>query len=968
MEPLEHLGPLTPLPNGASLHVPASYYQLAAVFLAFPCVLLGFNALVCLHRGTRYFVHRWNATFSDRPNAEDYAVLPQHDDETEPDHSLASDTLITPASARNLCVKQLQTTHSIRRFIEWTLVYCQLIGLLLLCAVYLDKYTPATSAPVLRLIIGGHVGALVAWVWFLVLRMCTAAPPTPQLPSLTIVFYVLSWCGTVANVHILLAALTPFPLIVPALQIVPQPGLVCAIHTVLASLSTTLLVLAGVQNRYERLVKSSYAAPKDDIEHWASDQSYSFPSARSSADEMASEDIRRPSVKYKPEIPSMSITDFIRRIPKLVPFLFPRGSPKRNYFFIAACFGLVLLGRWVNLLVPSQYKVVVDRLSDYSLLPIDIFLFVVLKVVQGNIGVLQTLHDFFWTPVSQYTTRAVSVHLFRHLHSLPLTFHTNRKTGEILRIQDRGVASIESLLSCILFKIIPTIADISIACLYFSLRFDLYFGCIIIVTMTAYIVSTITLTEWHKQHRRRSNLLDNELEAKVVDSLLNYETVKHNNAQDFEVGLFAEAMRKYQGAEWMNVVSLNALHAVQNLSMQLGMLGGCLLCTKRILDHDMTVGDFVLFLSYLSQMYVPLNWFGNSYRVIQKNFVDMERMLDVLDEPSECAPRASTHVVLQEPPASAPVPTQGQGVVEFKHVTFSYPNSEPILRNISFRVPSGSTVALVGPSGSGKSTILKLLYRFHELDSGTITIDGHNVQDMSHQQLRSQLGMVPQDTTLFNDTIRYNIQYGRAGDGFDTVTLADVKDAARCAQIHSKVESLPDKYNTGVGERGARLSGGERQRIAIARTMLKNPRIILLDEATSALDTYTELNIQSALQNMAKDRTTLVVAHRLSTIIHADLILVVKDGEIVERGSHMSLLDDPDGLYYQLWMTQLREERNLHRYQRRLPTITPPSQPEVHLDDDEAVDSASLSSLSLDGDRPHTSLRPRLSGCHCDSP
>ncbi|RKP38604.1 P-loop containing nucleoside triphosphate hydrolase protein [Dimargaris cristalligena] len=574
----------------------------------------------------------------------------------------------------------------------------------------------------------------------------------------------------------------------------------------------------------------------------------------------------------------MSLSDFFARLSQLAPFLFPHQLPRSNYIYIALCFAMLALGRWVNILVPTQYKNVVNNITDHTLVSADVVAFVLLKVLQGDIGLLQTVHDFCWTPVSQFTTRAVAVRIFTHLHSLPLEFHTNRKTGEILRIQDRGVSSIESLLSSILFKILPTVADITIACFYFSFHFDLYFGGIVILTMTAYIASTIILTEWHKQHRRRSNNYDNEMEAKAVDSLLNHETVKHNNAEVFEVRVYAEAMQKYQSAEWMNVVSLNVLRSVQNCSMQIGMLIGCLLCTRRIMSGDMTVGDFVLYLAYLNQMYAPLNWFGNSYRLIQKNFVDMERMLEVLAEAPECTD------------------ARVQGDIEFRHVTFYYNDHVPILKDVSFKVPAGSTVALVGPSGSGKSTILKLLYRFYEPTAGEITLDGRNIRDLSPRRLRSHLGMVPQDTTLFNDTIRFNIQYGQAGAGFDAVSLSEIEESARSAQIHHKIISLPEGYETRVGERGARLSGGERQRIAIARTILKNPRVVLLDEATSALDTYTELKIQSALQTMTQNRTTLIVAHRLSTVIHADLILVIKDGHIVERGSHAELLTDSEGL------------------------------------------------------------------------
>ncbi|KAJ1927178.1 ATP-binding cassette-type vacuolar membrane transporter Hmt1 [Tieghemiomyces parasiticus] len=858
-------------------------------------------------------------------------------------------------------LKLADSTHQLRRFLSFTILYFDLIFLLFLCAIFQDKYTPADAYPTLSLIIAGHLARLIVWTWHLALTR----PPliaVLRVPFREVGAHVLLWCAS--------AVLTSIALLAPrgdlsvrgtttAAQtttnyVIPNPWLVTSIYATQTALLTALLATDAVsyhlrhQSRKAATLAAAAALPlmvdldDDDLD------SDSVASAGHSASFLSQCEIRNPTVKFKPEVPPMSLADFFSRLRKFVPYLFTCQLPRSTYICVCLCFTMLFLGRYINLLAPIQYKVVVDHLTDRSLVFHDILVFVALRLLQGDIGILQTLHDFCWTPVSQATTRTVAVAIFRHLHSLPLEFHTNRKTGEILRIQDRGVSSIESLLSCILFKILPTMADIVIACLFFCLTFDLYFGGIVILTMTAYMGSTIVLTEWHKHYRRLSNNLDNEMEAKAVDSLLNHETVKHNSAEEFEVRVYTEAMQKYQGAEWMNVVSLNVLRCVQNCSMQLGMLLGCLLCTRRIMDGDMTVGDFVLYLSYLNQMYQPLNWLGNSYRLIQKNFVDMERMLDVLSEPAECGgPTAAdfanhpTSALFdhtdrdRSAQASPPVvvdcttETPVRGEIEFRDVAFSYDEYQPVLRDMSFKVPAGATVALVGPSGSGKSTLLKLLYRFYELDSGAILLDGRDIRTMPPHHLRSVLGMVPQDTALFNDSIRYNIQYGRAGQDFDAVTSSQIEAAARLAQIHFKIASLPEGYNTRVGERGARLSGGERQRVAIARTILKDPRVVLLDEATSALDTYTELKIQSALHNMTHNRTTLVVAHRLSTVVHADLILVIKDGCLVERGTHAELLANPEGVYFQLWMTQLREENNLLGHYDDADALIPPPPPAV---------------------------------------
>ncbi|KAI9094910.1 hypothetical protein DFS34DRAFT_664554 [Phlyctochytrium arcticum] len=610
--------------------------------------------------------------------------------------------------------------------------------------------------------------------------------------------------------------------------------------------------------------------------------------------------------------PPTSFGEFGTHFHKLLPFMWPRGKHSlRLKLMIIGCFILLVLGRVVNLLVPLQYKEVVEALGgamgfgfrkgDVHLevapekVPYgSILVFVLLRFLSGGVGLLSTLQSYLWIPVGQYTTREISVKMFEHLHNLSLRFHLNRKTGEILRVQDRGVASIVSLFSAILFNIIPTLADIAIACFYFTIEFDMYFGLIVFATMGLYIFSTIVVTEWRTKYRRIANLLDNAMEAKAVDSLLNFETVKYYNAEDFEVQQYTNAVKEYQKADFVSSLSLSLLNMTQNVIIQVGLLVGCILCAKRIVyDKTMTVGDFVLYLSYITQLYGPLNWFGNYYRVIQKNFVDMEKMLDLFKEPIE----------IQDTEDPKPLVVKG-GEVVFENVSFAYDPRRPVLEDVSFRAEAGSTIALVGPSGSGKSTILRLLFRFYDIHQGSIRIDGVDIRDVRQKQLRGQIGVVPQDTVLFNDTIKYNLMYGRPSASDHEVFVT-----AEASQIHDRILSFPDGYETKVGERGLRLSGGEKQRVAIARTLLKNPSIILLDEATSALDTRSEAALQSAL--LTRSRTTIVIAHRLSTIVNADQILVLKDGRIFERGTHETLMRMRDGIYYDMWMKQLKDEQGL---------------------------------------------------------
>lgn len=512
-------------------------------------------------------------------------------------------------------------------------------------------------------------------------------------------------------------------------------------------------------------------------------------------------------------------------------------------------------------------------------------------------GLLNNLRSFLWIRIQQYTTREVEIELFRHLHGLSLRWHLGRKTGEVLRVMDRGTDSINNLLNYVLFSILPTIVDIIVAIIFFVSVFNKWFGLIVFLTMGLYIAATIMVTEWRTKFQRRMNLADNATKARSVDSLLNFETVKYYGAESYEVESYKKAILDFQIEEWKSMVTLNILNTLQNVIVCSGLLAGSLLCLHMVVSGEgLTIGDYVLFASYIIQLYVPLNWFGTYYRAIQKNFVDMENMFDLLREDQE----------IIDAPGAGPLEVKW-GQVEFSNVSFSYTPDKLVLKNVSFIVPAGKTVAFVGPSGVGKSTIIRLLFRFYDVEQGSILIDGQNLKTVKQNSLRSAIGVVPQDTVLFNNTIKYNIQYGRID-----APEADIIEAAKSADMHDRILSFPNGYETQVGERGLRLSGGEKQRVAIARTILKAPKIVLLDEATSALDTHTERNIQAALNRICANRTTIIVAHRLSTIIHADEIFVLKDGEIIERGRHEELISY-GGVYHGMWQAQLQNDNEMNK-------------------------------------------------------
>ncbi|KJE88983.1 abc transporter [Capsaspora owczarzaki ATCC 30864] len=657
------------------------------------------------------------------------------------------------------------------------------------------------------------------------------------------------------------------------------------------ALTTLMPVFALLDNRQLKLaLAAGYVAINGD-EQLADDGGKQAPSSKPPGASSSDDDIFQGNTFH----------DFRRRIKLLWPYLWPRND-RLLQFYVIVCLTLLAAGRGINVLVPIYNKQMVNDLTPDPVtkaleMPYkDIGIYILLIFIQGgsvgSTGLLNSLRSCLWVKISQYTDRTIRLKMFNHIHSLSLRWHMSKKTGEVLRVMDRGTDSIDTLLSAILFNILPTFVDIAIAIGYFIYTFNVWFGVIVFVAMSLYVGFTVSITEWRTKFRRKMNKMDNESRAKAVDSLLNFETVKYYEAERVEAERYERSILDYQAEEWRSNFTLNLLNCGQTLIITAGLAAGCMYCGYKVAAGELTVGDFVLFLSYVVQLYAPLNMFGSWYRLLTQYFIDMENMFDLLAVEPE---------VKDIPTAQALSVTSGE--VKFDNVHFAYDPAKPVLKGISFTIPAGQTFALVGASGSGKSTIVRLLFRFYDLVSGTITIDGQDISQVQQASLRRAIGVVPQDTVLFHDTIRYNIRYGR-----QDATEAELENATRAAEMHDKIMSFPDKYNTVVGERGLRLSGGEKQRVAIARTILKAPQIVMLDEATSALDTIVERQIQASLARVCDNRTTLVVAHRLSTIIGADQILVLQDGEVIERGSHAELLS-LGGKYKHLWQQQLESSK-----------------------------------------------------------
>jgi ATP-binding cassette, subfamily B, heavy metal transporter len=574
----------------------------------------------------------------------------------------------------------------------------------------------------------------------------------------------------------------------------------------------------------------------------------------------------------------------------LLPYLWPTGETGLKVRVLAAML-LLAAAKATNVVVPIFYKQAVDSLTggggELLVVPVALLLFYGLaRVLAQAFG---EFRDAVFSKVAQRAIRLAGLKTFRHLHRLSLRFHLGRKTGGISRAVERGTKGIEFLLRFMLFNVIPTVLEILLVCSVLWYLYGVTFALVTFGTMCIYIAWTLVITEKRLKYRRVMNETDSEAHTRAVDSLLNFETVKYFGNEEHEANRFDQALRGYEDAAVKSGVSLAFLNIGQGIIISSGVTLSMLLAGQGIVDGNMTIGDFVLVNSYLIQLFLPLNFLGFVYREIKRSLTDMDAMFELLVQEEE----------VQDSDNAKTLAIEG-GAVAFEGVSFHYDERRAILKNVSFQVPPGKNTALVGPSGSGKSTISRLLYRFYDVADGRITIDGQDIRDVTQSSLRTAIGMVPQDTVLFNDTIYYNIAYGRPD-----ATPSEVEDAARLAKVHDFIMSLPDKYQSKVGERGLKLSGGEKQRVSIARTILKRPHIMIFDEATSALDSETEQGILASLKEVSEDHTTLTIAHRLSTVIDADEILVLESGEIVERGSHDQLLS-LNGRYADMWQRQLQ--------------------------------------------------------------
>ena len=581
---------------------------------------------------------------------------------------------------------------------------------------------------------------------------------------------------------------------------------------------------------------------------------------------------------------------------RFLPYLWPAGEPALKARVVTAML-LVLLAKAVTLSQGFVYKAAIDRMSaGASASPASGAALLVIGLVAAYAGArfagvfFDNIRNAIFERVGQDAARHLSENVFRHVHQLSLRFHLERRTGSLTRIVERGTKSIDMMLYFILFNIAPTIVELGAICIIFGVKFSAGLVAATLVMVVAYIAFTRMVTEWRTKLRREMNDIDNQAIGRAVDSLLNYETVKYFTAEDRETRRYGSAMRAYADSAVKNETSLAWLNIGQSLITNLMMAGAMGFTVWGWAHGRFTTGDVVLVNTLLAQLFRPLDMLGMVYRNIRQGLIDMEQMFGIIDTPAEVA----------DVPG-APDLHVARGHVRFENVRFSYDPERSILHGVDIDVPPGKTVAVVGPSGAGKSTLSRLLFRFYEPTSGRITIDGQDISKVTQASLRAAIGIVPQDSVLFNDTVGYNIGYGR-GDA----SQAEIEDAARGAAIHDFIASLPDGYDAKVGERGLKLSGGEKQRVAIARTLLKNPPILILDEATSALDSRTEAAIQATLGDIAARQTTIVIAHRLSTVVDADEIVVLDEGRVRERGTHAGLLARR-GLYAEMWTRQQSE-------------------------------------------------------------
>ncbi len=594
---------------------------------------------------------------------------------------------------------------------------------------------------------------------------------------------------------------------------------------------------------------------------------------------------------------------------------------------VVLALALMICAKFANVGVPLLLKDLVDSLTlkpgdPMAVLVVPLGLLLAYGLLRLSTTFFNELREFVFAKATQGAARSIALQTFEHLHALSLRFHLERQTGGMTRDIERGVRGIESLISYSLYSIVPTLIEVTLVLTILAVKFDAWFAWITIGALALYITFTVIVTEWRTQFRKEANEFDSAAHNKAIDSLLNYETVKYFNNERFEANRYDTSLESLRRARLKSQTTLSLLNTGQQLIIATGLVLMLWRATQGVVDGRMTLGDLVMINAFMIQLYIPLNFLGVLYREIKQSLTDLDKMFVLMEREKEVAdtPGARDLRLLHAGPHPNP-PPEGEGAeagellpplsgegggggtsattsVEFHNVSFSYEAARPILHNISFQIPAGKTVAVVGPSGSGKSTLARLLYRFYDVQQGSIRIAGQDIKSVTQTSVRKAIGIVPQDTVLFNDTVQYNIAYGKAG-----ASREQVEDAARAARIHDFITSTPKGYETMVGERGLKLSGGEKQRVAIARTLLKNPPILIFDEATSALDSANERAIQAELQGVAKNKTTLVIAHRLSTVVDAHEILVLDAGHIVERGTHPQLLA-AQGRYAQMWALQ----------------------------------------------------------------